>query len=178
MAKINLNRHIFLIGLPLVGKTSLIQELSLRFDLDCIDLDKFICMEQKSSIEAIWNQSGMGQFRTIERRALFQIMTKPPAIIGSGGGTPCFFDNMMCMNEYETIYLYADPELIKDRINEHRPMFLNKELSQSAILHKLYDERHSIYNRAKYRFDVHNNFEQNVDSFISFLLVQELIKLN
>src|SRR5690606_28489440 len=40
-----------------------------------------------------------------------------PAIVSTGGGTPCYFDNMAWMNETgKTIYLYLPPKALWSRL--------------------------------------------------------------
>ena len=112
-----------------------------------------------SSIDEIFQTDGETKFRNYEHKALQKIIkTYENAIISTGGGTPCYHDNIDLMNEHGlTIYLEAKTGILQNRLTfskRERPLLKNlnhKELI-SFIDQKL-SEREPIYKKAKYILD-------------------------
>jgi shikimate kinase len=92
---------LFLIGLPGSGKSTLAKELSKKLKYPFTDTDELICKKEGSSIEEIFINKGENNFRKIESDILKELVrTNGNAIISTGGGTPCFFDNMEIINQH------------------------------------------------------------------------------
>ena len=92
-------RQIFLIGFMGAGKTTLGRALEARLPgWRYIDLDEEIERGAGMSVPKIFALYGEKQFRRMERRALEGVLDRSRVIVGCGGGTPCFFDNMELMN--------------------------------------------------------------------------------
>ena len=103
-------QRIFLIGYMGVGKTTLGKALADRTGLSFIDLDLFIEGRYRKTIRQIFEAEGEEAFREIERKALHEVAEFEDIILSTGGGTPCFFDNMTYMNSVgTTVYLKASP---------------------------------------------------------------------
>lgn len=82
-----------------------------------IDLDTAIMEYSGRTMEQCFEQSGEMAFREAERMVLLQSMKEPGFIMATGGGTPCFFDNMARMNASGiTVYLKASAELLGARL--------------------------------------------------------------
>ena len=110
-------QRIFLIGYMGVGKTTLGKALADRTGLSFIDLDLFIEGRYRKTIRQIFEAEGEEAFREIERRALHEVAEFEDIVLSTGGGTPCFFDNMTYMNRVgTTVYLKASPEALTERI--------------------------------------------------------------
>lgn len=122
--------RIYLIGYMGTGKTTLGKELAKSFEVEFIDLDHYIQENQQKTIAEIFEEGGEAGFREIENQALKSISTTENVIISTGGGTPCFFDNMEYMNKTgTTIYLRATAEALCERLNickEKRPLIKDK----------------------------------------------------
>ena len=58
------------------------------------DLDWII--EQKVGIEipTLFQEKGETYFRRLEQFCLQETILTPPSVIATGGGTPCFYDNI------------------------------------------------------------------------------------
>ena len=87
------------------------------------DLDTEIEEMATKSVHAIFADHGEEFFREAERDALHALETAPPGIVATGGGTPCFFDNMDWMNAHgRTIYLEtpADVLLARQRLDNQQ----------------------------------------------------------
>ena len=87
-------QRIFLIGYMGVGKTTLGKALADRTGLSFIDLDLFIEGRYRKTIRQIFEAEGEEAFREIERKALHEVAEFEDIVLSTGGGTPCFFDNM------------------------------------------------------------------------------------
>lgn len=110
-------KHIFLIGFMGSGKTTIGRMLSTATNLLFIDLDEAIEREQGKTVSELFNEFGEEKFRELERKALLDCTKKSCSIISTGGGVPCFFDNMEVMKQAGlTIYLKASPTELATRL--------------------------------------------------------------
>ncbi len=146
-------QHIFLIGFMGCGKTYWGRILAEKIGLPFLDLDDWISNNSGQSIAHIFSEKGEPGFRVMERDALQALAALPASIIATGGGTPCFFDNLDRMNEIgTTIYLKTPPTLLAERLRhekEFRPLLAEV---QDGDLHdfiaKKLEEREPYYRRA------------------------------
>ncbi len=124
-----LNIHVFLIGFMGSGKTTIGKRISSTLDVPFIDLDAIIEKEQGKSIPELFDAVGEASFREIEREALHRYAKGIPCILSTGGGVPCYFDNMEFMfHNGVTIYLKASPLELASRLSagqESRPLIKN-----------------------------------------------------
>ena len=123
-------RRIFLIGYMGAGKTTLGAPLAEDLNLSFIDLDKFIEQRYHKTVNELFDKYGESAFREIERKVLHEVATFEDVIISTGGGTPCFYDNMKFMQERGlTIYLEVETAILFQRLKlgKHtRPKLKNK----------------------------------------------------
>ena len=147
---------IFLIGLPGSGKTTIGKELSKKIGVPFVDTDEIICAQQGKTIEAIFNENGEDYFRKQEKATLENIISrKESSIISTGGGLPCFFDNMDQINrDGISIFLNVSPETIVERLwnqrDANRPMIKGK--TKEGLLEFLkgkLQERIPFYSKAR-----------------------------
>jgi shikimate kinase len=117
---------IFLIGFMGSGKTVLGEKVAAVMKIPFIDLDNKIEKHEKKTVTEIFQKKGENYFRKVEAEVLRKTKRSSDAVIATGGGTPCFQDNMQWMNENgTTIYLSAKAaelyhRLLSDRKN--RPL--------------------------------------------------------
>lgn len=118
---------VYLIGLPGVGKTYFGEKLAESTGLTHYDLDSEIERATEMSIGEIFNSSGEDNFRQIETSTLEKLSHISDVIISTGGGTPCFNDNMSLMKRTGiTVYLTDTIDQIARRIENSptdRPHF-------------------------------------------------------
>jgi shikimate kinase len=79
-------------------------------------------------------------------------------VISTGGGTPCFFDNMEYMNRQgQTVFLDVPVEVLFRRLRvatQQRPILQGKTDEELRIfIERALDGRRSFYGQARYRFD-------------------------
>jgi shikimate kinase len=119
---------IFLIGLPGSGKTTIAKQLAKEMTLPYMDLDIEIEKAEMKTIPQIFKEKKEDYFRKIESQLLKAWCTSDfPFVMATGGGAPCFFDNLKMMNESGiTIFLDVPAMEIAKRIisskGEERPL--------------------------------------------------------
>lgn len=148
---------LFLIGLPGSGKSTIGKALAKKLDLPFFDLDAAIISQIGESISTYFEKNGEEAFRKIESQALTNWCSHSlHGILATGGGTPCFFDNMKKMNEAGfTVFLNCPPKKIAQQLSEKginkRPLLKNlhgEELEQH--LQGILQERLPFYQQAHF----------------------------
>lgn len=104
------------------GKTYYGRWLAKMYSLPFYDLDAYIKRREEMSLEDIFMHFGEGYFRTRERDYLRELsFVSENYVIATGGGTPCFYDNMDFMNKRGcTICLNTPLEIISRRLEYRR----------------------------------------------------------
>lgn len=122
--------RIFLIGYMGAGKTTLGRALAKELDIQFIDLDSYIEERLCKSVSQIFAENGEEGFRDIERRMLHEVGDFENVVISTGGGTPCFFDNIEYMNRQgATVFLDVPVERLFIRLKiarKKRPLIMEK----------------------------------------------------
>ncbi len=133
---------VFLIGFMGCGKSYTGRHLAPLLGYEFVDMDKWIEEKEGLTINAIFEQKGEEYFRQMERNYLQQLDTHKNLIISTGGGAPCFYDNMKVMNEKGiTIYLNRAKNKVVERLikGQHkRPLLAGLTPEQLA---DFYDDR-------------------------------------
>lgn len=150
-------QRIFLTGYMGAGKTTVGKELAERTGLSFIDLDVFIEERYHRTVSRLFAEYGEDKFRDIERRLLHEVAEFEDIIISTGGGTPCFFDNMEFMNAAgKTVYLQVSVDELAARLEtcrHTRPVLQNRtgEELKSFITESL-QKRLPFYEKAQMIF--------------------------
>ncbi len=145
----------FLVGYMACGKTHrgrvMAEELGIRF----IDLDAYIVNREFRTIPQIFADEGEPGFRKLETRYLQEVCELyEDFVLSTGGGTPCFNDNMAYMNRQgQTLFLNTKLEVIVERLirgKRKRPMVsgLNDEEIRAFVC-RHWKERLPFYQQAK-----------------------------
>lgn len=148
--------RIFLIGMMGCGKSTVGKRLAARLNFSFYDLDVFIEQKLNATIAEIFREKGESFFRKEEMACLHELLSIEKAVIATGGGTPCFFDNMQRMKTGGIcIYLEASPQLLFSRLTKQknaRPLLagLENEQLKNFLAEKL-SERMPFYAQAHYR---------------------------
>jgi len=147
--------RIYLIGFMGSGKTTLGRRLAKYANLQFIDMDDFIEERYCKTVPQIFAEEGEGEFRDKERKALEELAQFTDIVIATGGGAPCFFDNIDLMNNTgKTVYLDIPPETLSTRLMQsktERPLIKGKSQKElvNFINHTL-SKRNTFYKKAKY----------------------------
>ncbi len=148
--------RIFLIGFMGVGKSTLGKGLAAELGLKFIDLDKELEKQFGKDISAVFASEGEDVFRDAESRKLAETIEGDDFVLACGGGTPCFGDNMLQMNESGTsIYLKMSTDHLVQRLepeSETRPLLGGKKGHELwTLVHELLQEREPDYLKARYK---------------------------
>ena len=145
----------FIVGYMASGKSTFGKELAKDKGLPFLDLDESVEFREGRSISEIFAKEGEEYFRKREREILHEICNEADEfVLATGGGTPCFFDNMDYMNQVgTTVFLNTSPLVIVDRLKRQRAdrpllaMYSDDELEFFVREHL--ESRLSFYLKAK-----------------------------
>jgi shikimate kinase len=138
------------------GKSHLGWKLANHLGVQFVDMDTYIEERNCKSIPQIFAEEGEAEFRQKERKALEELSEFTDIVIATGGGAPCFFDNIEVMNETgKTIYLNIDPKILADRLlnsKTERPLIKGKSRDELvAFIDETLKKRNEFYSQAKYQ---------------------------
>jgi shikimate kinase len=136
---------IFLIGLMGSGKSYWTKLLAKKYKTGGYDLDYLVEVREEKTIAEIFAEDGEDYFRKAESTVLKWFDQKKTYLLATGGGAPCFFDNMVWMNKQGiTIWLDEPLPVIAARLateKAHRPLIA--KLSDSELIAFLENQRAS-----------------------------------
>lgn len=146
---------IFLIGFMGCGKSYTSKQLAALLDMPVLDMDKFIEEREGKTIREIFEEKGESYFRQLEHDFLKNLSADEHLIIATGGGVPCFFDNMDIMNQKGlTIYLNRNRERCLAQLMkgvEKRPLLKGMTAEEIADFYdRKIQERKPFYEQAKW----------------------------
>jgi shikimate kinase len=109
--------RIYLIGYMGSGKSTVGKGLAKKLNLQFIDLDNYIEERNFKTIPEIFASVGEVGFRKIEQHALKEIAEFENVVVATGGGAPCFFDNMELIKRTGvSVYLNGTPRILAERL--------------------------------------------------------------
>lgn len=112
------------------GKTTFGMRFARDLGLQFIDTDLYIENRFHTTINNIFAERGEEAFRRMERNILEEVASFEDVVIATGGGMPCFGDNMQFMKDSGTcIYLKVDNATLASRLFEgksKRPLLKDK----------------------------------------------------
>lgn len=169
--------RIFLLGYMGVGKSTLGKMAADLLSVEFIDFDSLLEEHHQMTISEIFAQCGETFFRKLEHELLREVIqTRDQFIMGTGGGLPCFHNNLQFMNQHGyTVYLRASSDSIVERLSMSagsRPLIMNKSTTE------LYDfvtamlvEREPIYQQSHstVELDLSLGKQQNVEKLLFIL---------
>lgn len=159
--------RIFLIGYMGSGKTHWGKQVADRLHLPFYDLDEVIIQSEQKSVNDIFESSGEEYFRVKEKDTLEKLVEENESmVLSTGGGTPCFFNNIDLMKKYGTVVwlnTHVDillNRLIKERL--HRPLLkgITDQELKTFIIRKL-NERRMYYEQADVIIDKEDAISMN-----------------
>ncbi|MFY0651659.1 MAG: shikimate kinase [Cyclobacteriaceae bacterium] len=150
----NLPNKIFLTGMPGSGKSTLGKKLAPRLDIPFLDLDKVIVQAEGMTIPEIFSSKGEDHFRALEKKYLHKIIEENDRfLLATGGGAPCFFDNIDVMNSSGyVIFLNHSIEHIVSRVirkKAKRPLVAKMDDAEiQQDIEAMYKKRLPFYKKA------------------------------
>jgi len=147
--------RIFLIGFMGSGKSTMGRALASELDLTFIDLDSFLEEKYFKTIPQIFAEEGEESFRRKERNVLEEVCSFDNVILATGGGAPCFFDNMKLMNKSGfCVFLDVDVTSLVNRLihaKTERPLIKGKSPEElHEFIEGLLAKRRPFYEKARY----------------------------
>lgn len=139
-----LKRHIFLIGMPGCGKSSLGKKVSSILNLPYVDTDLLLTQLMNMDTKEILETQGEEAFRNAETNILLKLCKEEPMLISTGGGLPLKPINRKIMHDNGYIIFIDRPlKSIKANIRiEKRPLLVKKGIDE---LDNIYKVRYPIY---------------------------------
>ncbi len=166
--------RIYLVGFMGSGKTYLGRQLASRLGFQFFDLDQEMERQTGKTISQIFEEEGETFFRNLEASSLRLTEKLSNCIIATGGGAPCFFQNMAWMNDHGiTIYLQAKPDLLARRLeNEaHQRPLLEGKNGQPLLdlIEKKLVERVGFYEQAHLSLEILDDGEEAEEELAKYL---------
>lgn len=145
--------RIYLLGYMASGKSRLGEKLAALTGMAFADIDRIFEQTYRITIPDFFEKYDENAFRIIERKLLLDTEYLKDTVIATGGGTPCFFDNMAFIRASGlSVYIcWSVPELAKrlGRSTQNRPVLRNMppEMLEEKIRQHLH-ERDTFYRQA------------------------------
>ncbi|TVP53022.1 MAG: shikimate kinase [Mongoliibacter sp.] len=165
---------IVLVGMPGSGKSTFGKLLARQLNFVFIDLDEAIEAGENKSIKDIFMDHGEGRFRELETAYLKKVLRSAEGfVLSTGGGTPCFNDNMELINERAvSVYLEVSCEELLKRLSKDqtgkRPMFAGMDNGEIILkLKNIFAQREQYYIKSKIKL--------SGDDISTELLISELM---
>ncbi|MDB5005350.1 MAG: shikimate kinase [Mucilaginibacter sp.] len=144
---------LFFIGFMGCGKTTWSRKLANHLGYEFIDLDHILEAKVGMTIAEYFEAHGQDAFRQLESSILKETDYPESVVVSTGGGLPCFFDNMEWMNANgQTLYIKLSPKTLAERLDKGkttRPLIqgLHGDALVAFIAVKL-AEREEFYEQA------------------------------
>lgn len=131
------------------------RELASVLNLTFIDLDTFLEEKYFRTIPQIFAEEGEEGFRIKERKVLEEVSNFDDVVVATGGGAPCFFDNIDLMNSAGScIFLDVDVNSLVERLihaKTERPLIKGKTPDQlHTFIEGMLEKRRPFYEKARY----------------------------
>ncbi len=145
--------------MPSSGKTTLAKRLARALHYQFTDTDRLLVRTEKRTIAEIFAQDGEAYFRAAEARILRTILPGSNLVVATGGGLPCFHQNMAYINETGiSVFVDVGPAELANRMHLHaqqypapvaeRPLFDEKDPALLETLTQKRTERLPTYLQA------------------------------
>ena len=171
---------IYLVGYMGAGKTTVGRLLAEKLGWRFVDLDEAFQQIHGYSTAEYIRQFGIEDFRYKEKYVLEDLADQVPyekVIYATGGGYPCWEDNMECLRELGTsIYIRWSPEHLAKRLSltdlSERPVLQGRsEEELLAFIVPQLEAREPFYRKANHILDV-DICDENSDERIAEELFQ------
>lgn len=146
-------KPVFLLGYMGCGKSTVAKKLATKLKYVFLDTDAVIESMTGKSIAQIFSEEGEDAFRILEKSVIQSLASRTNTVIATGGGAPCFHDNLSVMNKSGiTVYIKMQPESLASRIiasKTDRPVLQRISNDDLPVyIHKHLSDRERFYNKA------------------------------
>ena len=165
-SKIHTNR-IYLVGYMTSGKTTFAKEFVKEMpNWRYIDIDEVIALQENSTIDNLIKTKGEAYFRNLETEILHSTKDLQYTIIATGGGLPCFNNNMNFIIKHG-LSLFLNPPIrtLYERLQIPqntitRPLWnMQPEEMRFNFLTKSLSNRIAIYTKADFEIDTSQSLQ-------------------
>ena len=122
--------------------------------MEAYDTDRLFEERFRITVSDFFKKYDEPLYRKLETQILHDTLQYDNAVIATGGGTPCFNDNMEWMNQHGyTVFLKISPQSAVVRLSQskvRRPKVHGKSIEElEAFIAKNYAERLPYYEQAQ-----------------------------
>ncbi|AEA33772.1 shikimate kinase [Hippea maritima] len=160
--------NIILVGFMGSGKTTIARIISKKHSMKFVDTDKLIEKQQNLTIGEIFDKKGENYFREIEKNFILDYLSFcDNCVIATGGGMPCFFNNMENLKKIGwVVYLKTDFETAKKRamLSKNRPLFKDEKKAKN-----LFKRRVICYSKAHFTVDANREKKLTINEIEKML---------
>lgn len=142
-----IDRHLFIIGMPGCGKSSLGKRVARELRIPYVDTDQRISDGAGCTVPQLFERYGEQAFRNAETNVLIQLTREQPSLVSTGGGMIMREENRAIMRNHGVILLIDRPleDILSDIKLDRRPLLAQKGLGE---VERLYRERIDVYRGA------------------------------
>ena len=163
--------RLYLVGYMYSGKTTVGRQLATALGLRFLDLDLLFEERYHTTIPLFFRRYDEAAFRHLEQQLLHSTADIDNAVISTGGGTPCYADNMDWINTHGiSVYLDASTDCILARAansRKTRPLLSQmSEAERNAFVRQQLDARKPVYSRATHRINADNFNLQDLNCLV------------
>lgn len=141
--------RIYFVGYMGAGKTTQSRKFARMINWHWVDLDEMFEERYKISISSFFEKYDENLFRKLESQLLKETNQLQQTVIATGGGLPCYYDNMAWMIEHGlTIYLQISPDAAANRLlasKKKRPVIESKNADDLSDFIKNHIRQRNIY---------------------------------
>lgn len=175
---------IFFIGMPGCGKSHIGKRIAKKYKYHFIDLDDVIVQNTGKTINEIFSSEGEAHFRELEAKWLRNISaTEDNFLMATGGGTPCFHQNMDFINKQGiSLFINISIKTLAKQLStkgiDKRPLL--KGLNDEALYNELQDKylkRAEFYNQAKIIVNLDQRKPKKVEDALNKYLGEKSISI-
>ena len=166
---------LFLVGFMGCGKSTAGRRLADRLGFDFVDLDEAITEYVGMSINEMFARYGESEFRKIESKLLDEIDSVQDTVVATGGGTPCFNNNIDKMKNYGlVIYFRLSEKCLFERLKHGRAwrpkIAALDDIQLEDFIKRSMEEREKYYSQAQIVVDCDGKyFDEVVDTTVNAL---------
>ena len=157
------------------GKTTIGKMLAEKLDIEYFDTDAVIQHKSGISIQEIFKNQGEKLFRNWEQIVLQETLLKYKCIISTGGGLPCYNDNVKWINKYgKSVYLKTSSNILANRLKDNtyfRPLLADKNnIELEDFIEEHIKQRNHFYEKATFTVLTDNLSPEQICEEIKFKL--------
>jgi shikimate kinase len=140
-------KHLVLVGMMGVGKSSVGRMLARKLDRPLLDSDELIEQRSGRTVREIWATDGEATFRTLENETLVDVLASDePSVVAAAGGVVLSEANRSALasGDAHVVWLLADVDLLIERVKNgmHRPLL---DEDPEGTLRAMHRDREALY---------------------------------